>query len=73
MHVDTKKLSLIEKILHTDREDILEQVRAILELADQTDTFSLTDAQKALLDERLADDRPGEDWEVVKARLRKRA
>lgn len=33
MDVDTVKLTLIEKILHTEREDILEQVRVILESA----------------------------------------
>ncbi len=69
MSVDAKKLVLIEKILHTEREDLLEQLQAIL------DSFEpeLTPGQKASLDERLADQREGENWEVVKARLRRKA
>jgi hypothetical protein len=69
MNVDAKKLVLIEKILHTKREDVLEQLQAILDATEP----ELRPEQKSFLDERLADPREGEDWEVVKARLRRKA
>jgi hypothetical protein len=69
MNADARKLMLIEKILHTEREDLLEQVQAILDSPEP----ELTPGQKTALDERLADQREGEDWEVVKARLRRQA
>jgi hypothetical protein len=68
MNVDAKKLVLIEKILHTKREDVLEQLQAILEATEP----ELEPEQKTSLDERLADSREGEDWEIVKARLRRK-
>jgi hypothetical protein len=69
MNVDARKLVLIEKILHTEREDLLDQLQAILDSPER----ELTSRQKASLDERLADPREGEAWEVVKARLRRKA
>ena len=68
MNLPAEKLELIEKIIRTDDEGILEQVRAILEEG------PIPATHRAILDERLAahqaDPQAGEDWETVQARIK---
>lgn len=67
MNLQAEKLELIEKIIRTDDEAILEQVRTILE-------EPIPPTLRAILDERLAahqaDPQAGEDWETIQARIK---
>jgi hypothetical protein len=67
MNIQAEKLELIQRIIRTDDEAILEQVKALLE-------ESIPATHRAILDERLAahqaDPQAGEDWETIQARIK---
>jgi putative addiction module component (TIGR02574 family) len=70
MDVESTKYAIIEKIIHINNEDVLNEVRAILE---EQETM-LTDRQKAELDKRSSRHNSGESksftWEEVKKSAR---
>ena len=67
MNIQAEKLELIERIIRTDDEAVLEQVRAVLEAP-------IPATHRIILDERLAahqaDPQAGEDWQTVQARIK---
>ena len=70
MDIQATKYTIIEKIIQTHNEKLLNEVQAILE---QEEIF-LTDKQKEELDRRTARHKSGESksysWEEVKRRAR---
>lgn len=69
MSIEAVKLEVMQQLLFTDSEELLEQVRELLR--DSKSRFELTDAQKAGLDaQRLRHERSegkSHTWEQVKA------
>ncbi len=68
MDLQLTKLELIEMLLNTKRETVLNQVRALLEA--EQDDFSLTEEQYKIIDKRRESYLNGEGksmtWEQVK-------
>lgn len=70
MDVQSTKYAIIEKVIQTNNEDLLNEVQAILE----EEEIILTDWQKEELDRRSSRHKTGESksftWEEVKKRAR---
>jgi len=70
MNLETK-YRIIEKLIQTEDDEILNQVEAILEHSQ----FELSDAHKLLLDQRVADHKSnpqsGKSWEEVMSAIRR--
>jgi len=73
MDLQLTKLELIEMLLNTKKEAVLQKVKLILET--EQDDFSLTEAQYQVLDERRTAYLKGEgeslSWEEVKEKALK--
>jgi len=67
MNIQAEKLELIERIIQLENQDILQQVKALLE-------EPIPATHRAILDQRLAahqaDPQAGEDWQTVQARIK---
>jgi len=70
--VDLKK-SVLTYIDHAD-ERLLKMIKALVESYQEDQTYELTDAQKTLLDERIASHKANPDsgtsWDELKSELR---
>jgi putative addiction module component (TIGR02574 family) len=70
MDVQSTKYAIIEKVIQTNDEDLLNELNAILE----QEEIILTDSQKEELDKRVARHKSGESksftWEEVKVHAR---
>jgi hypothetical protein len=65
------KYEIIEKIVQTQDEEILQKIKSLLEGRQSTD--GIPEYHRPILDQRLAEDNiseeAGEDWKIVLARI----
>lgn len=65
------KYEIIEKIVQTQDEEILQEIKALLESRQSTDV--IPEHHRLILDQRLGEDNisgeAGEDWKIVLARI----